>query len=368
MKGKIGDKLIEDTQAVVVYSDKNEALKNATLLEAYSRGLMILNMKYVPFGLRRNDEPIFGRLLQESIVKGGETRNMAIYGVSPAMMDYGRTSIDGKFPKQTALWDQLYSITGVHRVDPHIRTVDLGKWHLSVASDKYEAIGTEVDQILGKIHEETPASVHTPYKDFPTPTRMQTIKGTTYRQQGKPSDSSVKYCSWLTADITVASTITDTIATPIKHKRVSITAISYSDAVNTVASPITPVTPNHNSMTSLSTLTETTVHQMIQSAINTAITKLTEKHNEDMNLLNKKFEMFQATAVQGVIEALTGKNTPLATKADLNRNIEHLHTTIDSIKQLIIANKQASYSTPRRTSKRNLSNLNDGQESMMLDI
>ena len=51
VQGKIGNKIIEDTQAVVVYSEKDEAPKNAILLETYSRGLMILHMKYVPFGL-----------------------------------------------------------------------------------------------------------------------------------------------------------------------------------------------------------------------------------------------------------------------------------------------------------------------------
>ena len=67
--GQIGDKVIEDTQAVIVYSEKGDANKNATLLEAYSRGLTILNMKYIPFGLRRTNEETFGRLLHESICK-----------------------------------------------------------------------------------------------------------------------------------------------------------------------------------------------------------------------------------------------------------------------------------------------------------
>lgn len=49
------DKAIEDTQTVVVYSEKYDVQKNTILLEVYSRGLMILNMKYVPFGLKRSD-------------------------------------------------------------------------------------------------------------------------------------------------------------------------------------------------------------------------------------------------------------------------------------------------------------------------
>ena len=98
--GQIGDKVIEDTKALIVYSEKDDANKNAILLEAYSRGLMILNMKYVPFGLKRTNEETFGRLLHESICKQQNTRNMVKYGVSPEMMDYGRTAINGNFPEQ----------------------------------------------------------------------------------------------------------------------------------------------------------------------------------------------------------------------------------------------------------------------------
>ena len=49
VNSKIGNKEIEDTQAVVVYSEKKEAPKDATLLEAYHRRLLILNIKYIPF-------------------------------------------------------------------------------------------------------------------------------------------------------------------------------------------------------------------------------------------------------------------------------------------------------------------------------
>ena len=223
--------------------------------------------------------------------------------------------------------------------------------------------------ILENIQEITPAKVHTPYKDFPTPTRMQTAKGTTYKQRGPPSDSSTKYRSWLTTDVTVASTITDITTTPVKRKRINIAAISYCAAA-TVPSPITPSTPNNKSTSSLSTLTETTVHEMIQSAINSAMTKLNAKHEHDMATLNNKFNMFQTTAVQGVIDALTGENTPLATKTDLNNKIDNLHNTMDSIKQLIIDTAKKSPSLGRRLSKRKtvVSNLKDAIDSDMSDI
>ena len=72
-----------------------------------------------------------------------------------------------------------------------MRTVDLGKWHLSVDGDNYEAIGKAVDKILENIHEITPAKIHTPFKDFTTPTRLQTLSGTTFKKQYN-SDSSTK--------------------------------------------------------------------------------------------------------------------------------------------------------------------------------
>ena len=359
--GKIGEKTIADTQAVVVYSEKDDAPKNAILLEAYSRGLTILNMKYIPFGLRRSDEETFGRLLHESMVKQQATRNMAIYGVSPEMMDYGRTAINGNFPEQESLWDQLYNIKGILRVDPHMRTADLGKWHLSVENDLYDEIGRSVDIILENIQEMTPANIHKPYMEFPLPTRMKTITGTIYK--GK-SDSSNKYRSWLTADVTVASTITKITETPIKRKRVNIEAISYCAAA-TASSPISPSTPNNKSTSSLSTLTEDTVQAMIHSSIQKAMQELNEKHEQDMATLNNKFDMFQTTAVKGVIDALTGENSTLATKSDLNKKIDALHSTIDSIKQLII-NTNNPPTVGNRKSKRKTAtqNLKDTDSDM----
>ena len=74
---------------------------------------MILNMKYIPFGLRQSNELTFGRLLHESIIKPNMTRNMAVYGVSPEMMDYGRTPIKGNFQDQESLLDQLFNVKGI---------------------------------------------------------------------------------------------------------------------------------------------------------------------------------------------------------------------------------------------------------------
>ena len=40
-----------------------------------------------------------------------------------------------------------------------------------------------------------------------------------------------------------------------------------------------------------------------------------------MAALNNKFDMFQTTAVKGVIDALTGENLTLATKYELNKKL-----------------------------------------------
>ena len=103
----------------------------------------------------------------------------------------------------------------------------------------------------------------------------------------------------------VASTITEVTATPINRKRVNIDAISYCAAA-TAASPIFPSKPNNKSTSSLSTLTEDTVLDMIQISIKKAMKELNDKHDRDIAALNNKFDMFQTTGVKGVIDALTG--------------------------------------------------------------
>ena len=108
---------------------------------------------------------------------------------------------------------------------------------------------------------------------------------------------------------------------------------------------------------------------MIQSAIGKVMKEINDKHNDDIDNLNKKFDMFQATAIKGVIDALTGESSTLATKTDLNQKIENLHTTMDSIKQLIIDTSKLNSKTGRRMSKRKsaASNLKENQDSDMSD-
>ena len=58
---------------------------------------------------------------------------------------------------------------------------------------------------------------------------------------------------------------------------------------------------------------------MIQTSIKKAMKELNDKHDQDIAALNNKFDMFQTTAVKGVIDELTGENSTLATKSDLNK-------------------------------------------------
>ena len=120
--------------------------------------------------------------------------------------------------------------------------------------------------------------------------------------------------------------------TPLKPKRVYITAISYCDAAGTIFSPITPLTPK-KSTSILSKLTEMTLQGMMQSVIVSAMKELNKKHDQDISTLNKKFDMFQRTADKGVIEALTEEYSTLVTKTYIYAKIDNLHQTMDSIKQ-----------------------------------
>ena len=79
--------------------------------------------------------------------------------------------------------------------------------------------------------------------------------------------------------------------------------------------------------------------------------------------------MFQATAIKGVIDALTGEHSTLATRTGLNQKIENLHQTMDSIKQLIIDNSTKNSKMGRRLSKKKtaIHNLKETQDSEMSD-
>lgn len=89
-----------------------------------------------------------------------------------------------------------------------------------------------------------------------------------------------------------------------------------------------------------------------------------------METLNKKIEMFQTTVVKGLIEDLTGNHSMLATKIDIDANIENLNTTMDTIKQLIIDTAKMNRTNIRRTSKQKTAtqNLENNQESDISDI
>ena len=58
---------------------------------------------------------------------------------------------------------------------------------------------------------------------------------------------------------------------------------------------------------------------MIQTSIQKAMQELNDEHEQDITALNNKFDKFQTTVVKGVTDALTGENSTLATKSDLNK-------------------------------------------------
>ena len=114
-----GHTLISDHYATVVYSERKHINDNNRLLETFSCN-MLNNMKYVPFPLKSNDPELFGHMLNQSIVAMNNIRNVAICGISPEVMD-------AYLQNEDSLFDKLSKIEGVQRVDPHRRTVDLGK-------------------------------------------------------------------------------------------------------------------------------------------------------------------------------------------------------------------------------------------------
>ena len=100
-----------------------------------------------------------------------------------------------------------------------------------------------------------------------------------------------------------------------------------------------------------------------------ATQELNDKHDQDIVALNNKFDMFQTTAVKGVIDALTGENSTLVTKSDLNKKIEDLHTTMDSIKQLIIDSKQLPTISKRKSKRKTTTqNLKEQIDSDMSEL
>lgn len=68
-----------------------------------------------------------------------------------------------------------------------------------------------------------------------------------------------------------------------------------------------------------------------------------------------------------MIDALTGENSNLATKSDHNKKIDNLHSTMDSIKQLIINKKQlptiSKCKSKRKKAAQNLKELIDSDIS-----
>lgn len=140
---------------------------------------------------------------------------------------------------------------------------------------------------------------------------------------------------------------TDLPANPIKRKGVNIEVILYCKVSSTLTSPITPSTPNNRSTHSLFSLVESDIHRMTNTAISAVMKVTKEKHMKDIKIMNKKFDMFQVTAVKGVIEALTGDQSMLATKINLNAKIENSITTMDTIKQLIIDTAKTNQTNPQ---------------------
>ena len=103
-------------------------------MENYSKGLKH-GMKFIPFSLRYTEPDLFSKIILKSMQNMGKYRLISIAGISPPVMDY--TSIDPHTRKfKSTLFDKSFNLDGVIRLDPHRRTSDLGKWHVTVKKEK----------------------------------------------------------------------------------------------------------------------------------------------------------------------------------------------------------------------------------------
>ena len=87
VKRKYINKDIYDNQGVVVYAQSTKVETNKKLLEAYIRGLSILNFRYTPFSVRRIHTKSFVKILCKIMNKRNLYKNVSIYCVSPQTID-----------------------------------------------------------------------------------------------------------------------------------------------------------------------------------------------------------------------------------------------------------------------------------------
>ena len=106
-------------------------------------------MKFIPMGIKYSDPGLFGRLISNSSSARMKMRNIAICGITPKIMDYGNSLSDSRLLSSgRSLLEELQETNGTLRIDPHRRTVDLGKWYITVTVDDHDSICDKIDRLF----------------------------------------------------------------------------------------------------------------------------------------------------------------------------------------------------------------------------
>lgn len=153
-----------------------------------------------------------------------EYRNVAVCGVTPEIMDYGKC--DKNFSKDASMLEKLLATTNVIQVDPSRRTVDLGKWNVMVNTKNYEAAVAEIDTIINDTTLLTPSIImeKKKFNDFSFPTRLDKPPKRNQSQVSK------EYRNWILKDY---ANNTPLIVSQSPPHTIEINSITYSQATKT---------------------------------------------------------------------------------------------------------------------------------------
>lgn len=357
VNGNLKDETIVDPYSVIAYSDKENVEHNLDILEN-GMGKLPFNMKFIPFHLKDSDPDIFGRFLYSSLKNVSNMRNIALAGISPDFMDYGSypTSPLGKIPENDSLFDRISNLDGVIRIDSHRRTIDLGKWHVSVKMEKYNNICNDIDDIIEEVKNNYPACIlnsRTKYAPFPDPVRLSNVSGYSTRSRSSNLTTSSKYKSWLTKEAASDAPIPSMIDIPqTAPTKPNVGSISYAQAVNnSIASPTNTSESNINKTkpgshsNCVSEITDNITITSIQEMIDNALAKQKEEQNKKLMQLTERvdnliqgMQKFQETAINDLVENLYTKSD-FVTKSDFQ---DLKYDLLEAVKALVIAEKPQS--------------------------
>ena len=363
--GHIKNSTISGHTTTVVYTAKDNIDTTKDILQKFSQQLELINTTFVPFSLRKHNQTAFGQLLNESISTTDKINNVALFGISPEVMDFN--DYDNNI---TSLWDSLHDLEGVVRVDSHRRTSDLGKWHVSVHHHLLETTKTTIDNLIHDMIINVPMKLlqQHQFTDFPEPTRLQ--------HRSTVSIATSNYYDWLIDRCDTNIPVPEIIEQPT-FQRPTAKSLSYSQMVtfqddnksqrsinsnNSTNSQKTTHNSEHNVQDSLtedlSTITASTVKNMIDDALTQHQNQLTEdlqtfhrQHQQTVTNIETKIKNFQQhneTTTKQNNEKHQSDMQQISlqiqqTNSDTKKFFEH---SIQELRHLIIAQKTQTPRSP----------------------